>query len=225
MSGLNVVDSSADFNEEQPPDSTYFGVCVGVFDVGHQKTYFEGVEKDAKPNLVIYWELNKLRADGKRFVVWNQYTNSNSPKSRLSEHVCGWTGKSTITGMNLGELIGKSCMITTFNTVSKAGKSYTNIRSVSGLPEGQAPVEPIELLSAETSFVLWLKDKSVDPSYKPGEAAPAPASTGTVTQQTVAVAEEEPAGQPEEIVESAPETANMKEIEPPGVSSSTEVPF
>lgn len=134
---------------ELMPAGIYQAVCYGVWDLGNQKTVWNGQEK-TQHKVVISWEINKTiesegEYKGKRFVISNRYTFSLSEKSNLRKHLESWSGQSLKEyedkGFDLEQLIGKNCMISIIHN-EKGDKTYANVSAVLGCPDGTQKMIP-----------------------------------------------------------------------------------
>lgn len=76
---------------EYPPVGESRAVCV-------ERTFdwlpdFE--TKELKPNIILSFEIEATREDGKRFIIENRYSamvNPDSKKAKLNKHLKGWSG-------------------------------------------------------------------------------------------------------------------------------------
>jgi hypothetical protein len=134
-------------NFERIPAGTHQAVCYAVWDLGYQKTVWNGQEK-VQRKVVISWEIDKKITNegeykGKRFVISNRYTLSLSEKANLRKHLESWSGKSfkeyEQTGYDLEQLIGKNCLLNIVHE-EKNGKTYANISGVMAVPAGTNPL-------------------------------------------------------------------------------------
>jgi len=139
-------------NFELIPAGSHQAVCVKVYDIGIQKTEYQGKEL-IKRQVIIQWILNEKRSiDGKLFICSKKYTNSLHEKSGLLRDLLSWGIKLDDTsikeGFELDDLIGKNCLLT-FAHITKGGKTYSNIVSISALPK-QIPPFTATLENKET---------------------------------------------------------------------------
>jgi len=136
----------------QLAEGTYAAVCTGVVDIGTQLNEFYGKKRD---EVLIIWTLpdELIEVEGEMLPrqVNNTYSATISGASRLRALLEGWRGKrftnEELEGFDLRNILGTSCFVTVKRGVSKAGKEYINVESVSRFPKGVRPldtgVEPI----------------------------------------------------------------------------------
>lgn len=134
---LIVSDNGKDF--ERVPEGTHLATCYMIVDVGTQKTIFNGAEKWIK-KVVLGWELTgELMSDGKPFTITQRYTASLGSKAALRRDLDSWRGKAfteeEAKAFPLVNVMGKGCMLSIVHEESN-GKTYTNIKTVMGLPKG-----------------------------------------------------------------------------------------
>ena len=137
MSWTMKATSGGDF--ESPPEGTHNAVCVGLIDKGTHRREFNG-EAKMRRELMISWEIDEQRNDGKRFRVGSTYTLSFNEKAKLRQHLEAWRGKKMGDGedFDLAAILGKPCML----TLAKNDRGYVNVVGVAGLPKGMAPIAP-----------------------------------------------------------------------------------
>jgi len=133
------------------PAGTFQAVCYGVWDLGTQKSMWDGV---ATPRhvVVIAWEISPRIEEegdykGKRYVVSNRYTASLNSKSNLYKDLVAWRGKgftsAELGGFELEDVIGANCLLQVIHKDSADGsKTYANIGSLISLPEGTPKLTP-----------------------------------------------------------------------------------
>jgi len=145
-----------------PSEENHVAVCVGVWDVGKQKSDFTG-EVLIKHKVVIRWEIDEEITEGeykgKKKCVNKFYNLSLHEKSTLRKEIEGWVGKipkeQLDNGFDLDSLRGKACMLNIVHSESK-GKTYANVKGVTKIPKGITVFEPDNLqayLENEPEFV------------------------------------------------------------------------
>lgn len=143
-----VSQSTGDYEKIKP--GTYPAVCVGVWDLGLQKTVWQGQEKQ-QYKLLIAWMLGEKNSKGESFFITKKYTNSLSEKAYLRKDLSGWFGKDMSKdeagSYDLEDLIGKQCILSIKQ--SDDGR-YTNVNSVS------APMNGVSVKNDE-EIPLWIK--------------------------------------------------------------------
>ena len=127
--------AAADSGSFEPaPEGTHRAVCTRVIDQGTQPSNF-----GPKRKLLLGFELEEKRADGSRFMAFQNATLSTHPKSRLRGLLERWRGRRYDDGdeINIAALVGKSCLL----TLVKNGE-YTNIDGIAPLMKGMEPLSP-----------------------------------------------------------------------------------
>lgn len=115
--------SSGDF--KQPPAGTHLARCIGVIDLGTQKSEYQG-QANIRRQVILRWELpSELMDDGRPFICSKFYTASLNEKSRLYADLVNWRGKEfsadELKGFDAKNVLDKSCMVSiTENDQGKA---------------------------------------------------------------------------------------------------------
>ena len=131
---------------EKCPEGNHVARCYQVIDLGLQETPW-----GAKHKVRLAFELpNELMTEGeqagKPFSVSNNYTISLHEKATLRKHLESWRGRSftdeELAGFDVKNVLGKPCMVQVLHT-RKDDKTYANIASISSLPKGMEPPEPV----------------------------------------------------------------------------------
>src|SRR5690242_4836503 len=107
------------------PEGTHQAVCVDVIDKGMLPNKFK--EGTLQHKIDVAWQINELRDDGKRYLVYKRYTLSLNEKANLRKDLESWRGKGFTRdeemGFDVEKLIGANCLINvTHRTV--ADKTY-----------------------------------------------------------------------------------------------------
>ena len=175
---LIAKNESTGGNFEKTPSGTHQAVCYAVWDLGYQKTSYNGEDK-IQHKAVISWEVNKTiesegEYHGKRFVISNRYTISLYSKAKLREHLESWFGRSFVdeekTGFDLEKLVGKNCLLNIVHNESN-GKTYANISGVMAVTDGTEPMIP-ENNTEPPDWVKKIQSESVQntqPAIQPGD--------------------------------------------------------
>jgi len=141
------------------PAGTWQAVCYGVFDIGLQKSVFNGEEK-IQHKCIVSFEINKIfdtegQYKGKRFVISKRYTVSLHEKSSLRKDLEAWRGKKfteqELEGFDIEKLIGANCLLNISHT-EKDGKTYSNIMAIM---KCQADLKP--LIAENKDMPEWIK--------------------------------------------------------------------
>ncbi len=142
---MPLIATAGDSKNYTPaPEGTHQGVCVDVIDLGMKPNPYKDGALQRKVDLA--WQLNELRDDGKRFVVYKRYTLSVHEKAALRHDLESWRGKPFTRdeemGFDVESVIGANCLI---NVIHKAGtkdatKVFANVVSISPLLKGMPKI-------------------------------------------------------------------------------------
>ena len=153
---------------------TYIAVCVGVIDIGEQKSE---LYSSYAPQVIFIFEIPSARVmiDGEDKPRWLSeiYRVSLNEKANLAKMLTSWRGKAfteeEADGFDLSTMLGKACQPQVLTTTRKDGTPANRIAGVFGLPKGFAeptPENPTLLYSIEdgendvfTSLPEWIRDK------------------------------------------------------------------
>lgn len=146
-----------DFKRLEP--GTHPAVCDMVVLMGYQP----GSAQFPKPKLKVYirWQVPGERTDDDRpMVVGATLTASMNEKAQLRQLLEGWRGKKfsddEAEAFDVAKLIGQACMVSVVEKET-AGKTYSNVASVSKLPKGL----PAPALEGE-ALVYWNRNDAAD---------------------------------------------------------------
>ena len=148
------------------PAGTIRAACFNYWDLGYQKTTFQGNEK-VMPKILIGWEIDERIPDGeyagKRFAVYKKYTKTLYEKGNLCKDLVSWRGKPFTDqekkGFDLDNIIGASCLLTIVHN-QIGDKTYVNIGAITGLMKGMDKL----IVETERTTPDWIKkiqDKAV----------------------------------------------------------------
>lgn len=132
-------------NYAPAPEGTHQAVCVDVIDKGMLPNKFR--EGALQHKIDIAWQINELRDDGKRFVVYKRYTLSLNEKANLRHDLESWRGRPFTRdeemGFDVETVIGANCLL---NVQHKAGKdrTFANVKSVMPLLRGMSKMAAFE---------------------------------------------------------------------------------
>jgi len=136
-----IAKASGDGSNSIPaPAGVHQAVCVDVIDKGMVEVPGYDGKPPAKKHLItLAWQINKLRDDGKRFVLYRRYTLSLNEKAALRRDLESWRGRAFTreeeAGFDVENVIGKNCLINVQHN-TKDAKTYANVISVMPLIEG-----------------------------------------------------------------------------------------
>jgi len=125
------------------PEGTHQAVCVDVIDKGMQPNKFK--EGALQHKIDIAWEINELRDDGKRFVVYKRYTLSLNDKANLRHDLQSWRGKAftfdELAGFDVETVKGANCLVNVQHNKSADGsRTYANVMSIAPLIKGMPKI-------------------------------------------------------------------------------------
>lgn len=146
------------------PEGTYPAICYCIADLGMQ--YNEKFKKLSQKILFI-WEIvddeQRIEIDGemKRRAISRQYTASFAPKSSMYKDIRPWIGREFTPEeqegfFDVGQLLGKPCLLNVIHTTTAEGKTYANVSGIMPLPKSMNVGDP------ENSKVLYDIDESSD---------------------------------------------------------------
>lgn len=131
-----VAETSGDY--ELAPVGVYRAVCTRLLNLGMQETSYGD-----KHQIHLAFEIDENMADGRPFLMMQNYTLSLNPKSRLRADLEKWRGRAftaeELSGFDLKTVLGKPLQISVVH--SQDGK-YANIGSMMPLGRGQQPLAP-----------------------------------------------------------------------------------
>ena len=187
-----VAETSGDY--ELAPVGVYRAVCTRLLNLGMQETNYGD-----KHQIHLAFEIDENMADGRPFLMMQNYTLSLNSKARLRNDLEAWRGRAftaeELSGFDLKTVLGKPLQISVVH--SQDGK-YANIGSMMPLGRGQEALAPSgdllyinSLPEDNASFELLserMKDRiqaglnrmkesinlSVHPDPMPSNPAPAP---------------------------------------------------
>lgn len=114
---------SGDF--QQPPVGTHLARCIGIIDLGTQKSEYQG-QANIRRQVILRWELPEaLMDDGRPFVASKFYTASLNEKAKLYADLVNWRGREftqeELAGFDSKNVLDKTCMVSI--TLSDSGKA------------------------------------------------------------------------------------------------------
>ncbi len=131
-----VSQTSGDY--ELAPVGVYRAVCTRLLNMGIQETNYGD-----KHQIHLAFEIDENMADGRPFLMMQNYTVSLNEKARLRKDLEAWRGRSftaeELGGFDLKSVLGKPLQISVVH--SEDGK-YANIGAMMPLGRGQQPLAP-----------------------------------------------------------------------------------
>ena len=168
-----------DNNVELAPSGNHPAVCVGIYDLGTQKTKSMGEDKYI-PQLLFIWEISAVKQEGEykgqRFHVNRRYTNSDHPKSNLRKDLCSWLNKfltdDEMKAFDLDSLKNEGCLVTMANKEAANGKTYSNITMVASMPVGMPEINVVRPLTETPEWIQKIISQQIPDDYVAPTADP-----------------------------------------------------
>lgn len=127
------------------PAGVHQAVCVDCVDKGLLPNSFRPGTTQHK--IVLAWQIEECRDDGKRFLVYKRYTCSLNEKATLRKDLESWRGKPFTRdeemGFDVESVIGANGLINIQHNESN-GKTYANVVAVMPLAKGMAKIKPVD---------------------------------------------------------------------------------
>lgn len=135
-----IVSGSENKTYAPAPEGTHQAVCVDIIDQGMKPNPFKNGALQSKFDIA--WQINELRDDGKRFVVYKRYTRSLNEKATLRHDLESWRGRpftaSELAGFDMESALGANCLLNIVHKASSTDQSkvYANVAAVMPLIKG-----------------------------------------------------------------------------------------
>jgi hypothetical protein len=152
-----------------PESGTTQAVCCGVWDLGMQKTTFNGEDK-LRRKIVIAWEIQQLidapesEYHGKPYMLSKTYTLSLYENASLRKDLESWRGQpfnaETITeGFDVETLYGINCLlgVTHEQGWKDPSKTFANVSAILPLAKGMTKLEPVR--TKDEAPPKWVQEK------------------------------------------------------------------
>lgn len=147
------------------PAGTHAAVCCDVRDLGVLEVSWQGQTKK-QHKVLISWQIDESRDDGKPFLVSRRYTLSLFDTSGLRKDLEIWRGRAfteaELQGFDLETVIGKGCLLNVVHRQS-GGDTYANVAGVMALPKNM----PAPVVRDYVRFVDREPDPHTSPAYEP----------------------------------------------------------
>jgi hypothetical protein len=148
------------------PTGSVHAVCAGIYDLGVQKTEYNGQERIGS-HTVLYFELNSENDKGERYGIYKWYNSRNFStedrfKPGLQKDIERWfnkqfTNETLKAGFDLESLYGKNCLL---NIIKKQNGKY-KVESVNPVISSMEKIEPIRKLEEVPNFVIEKRKNQV----------------------------------------------------------------
>jgi len=172
---LTIKKQGGDF--EMAPEGTHAARCYQIIDIGVQRVEYKGEQK-LQDKVILSFELpDEKMADGRPFIIHQEYTASLNEKAKLRAHLESWRGKAfseeELMGFDIGALLNQPCLVSISHRVSGSGNNYTVIAGISKPLKGQEipaltnPTLKWEMGGDETNLPEWIQKKVTASVGKP----------------------------------------------------------
>jgi hypothetical protein len=125
-------------NFEPAPAGVHQAVCVDVIDKGILEVTYAGQTKK-QHKIVLSWQIDETRDDGKPFLVSKRYTLSLNEKATLRKDLESWRGKAFTRedemGFDVESVIGANCLLNIQHKTT-GERTYANVVSIMPLVKG-----------------------------------------------------------------------------------------
>lgn len=159
-----------------PEAGTTQAVCCAVWDLGLQKTSFNGEEK-IQHKVIIAWEVTELinapdsEYHSKPYMLNKKYTLSLSEKANLRKDLESWRGhpftaEELAGGFDLEKLYGINCLIGIKHEPDRndPSKVYANVTAILPLTKGTEKIQPLRGKDeAPPKWVIEKQEQAVRP--------------------------------------------------------------
>ena len=129
------------------PEGTFAAVCVDEIDMGQQTSNWNGKERQ-RHVVRLVWQIDELDADGKRYLIKQDYTASLDEKAKLRAHLKSWRGRDFTfdeeAAFDLSQVVGAPCMISIVHNKGSQGGIFSNLGAVMKLPRGMQAVVAVD---------------------------------------------------------------------------------
>lgn len=134
---MAIIATAGDSKTYTPaPAGAHIAVCVDVIDLGMKPNPFRDGAMQRK--IDIAWQIDELRDDGKRHVVYKRYTLSLHEKAALRHDLESWRGRPFTAaeerGFDVESIKGANCILSIQHVPGTKDPSKTFARVVSVMP-------------------------------------------------------------------------------------------
>lgn len=152
-----------------PESGTTQAVCCAVWDLGLQKTSFNGEEK-IQHKIIIAWEISQLidapdsEYHGKPYMLNKRYTLSLGEQANLRKDLESWRGKPFTSeeiqhGFDVESLYGINCLIGIKHEADRKDPSivYANVTAILPPTKGMEKLVPVR--AKDEPAPKWVQEK------------------------------------------------------------------
>jgi len=163
-----MIEASSSSSDYKPIDAgAYIARCFSMVQIGTIEQEYMGETKELN-KVRITWELpneKKVFKEGepeKVLTVSKEFTLSLHEKANLRKFLESWRGRGftdeEAKKFNISKLLGVPCFLSIIHKISRQGKVYADISSISTLPKGMVCPEQV-YHNFEFSFTPFDQDK------------------------------------------------------------------
>lgn len=158
------------------PAGVHQAVCVDVVDKGMvEMPGFDGKPPSKKHVMSVVWQIDELRDDGKRFLIYRRYTLSLNEKASLRKDLESWRGRPFTTDeskrFDVETVIGANCLLNVQHKTS-GDRTYANVASIMPLVKGMPKMVAVDYVRGEEAASASAEDSRDHEDPEP--VAPAP---------------------------------------------------
>jgi hypothetical protein len=146
-----IAKKNAGGDYKLPPEGNHVARCVRTIDLGTQRDEYKGKTKRLH-KVVVGWELPNEKAvfDETRgeepFLVSKKYTLALGERANLRRDLESWRGRSLteveLEAFDISQLLATACMVNVIHRISKKGRKYASVNSITPLPRGMNDYVP-----------------------------------------------------------------------------------
>jgi len=161
MSGPDRVQSKDTGSSFTPhPEAQYASSCVDVIDLGLKLEQYQGQDAREVHKIALVFATGETNAEGFLHTISQEFTNSLHEKANLRRFLESWRGKSYTddqarAGIELHKLYQQPALIVVEHQVSKRGRTFARIASITPLPKQMEPPDVVAYERAE----FWAERK------------------------------------------------------------------
>lgn len=152
-----------------PEAGTTQAVCCAVWDLGVQKTYYNGEER-LQHKIIVAWEIAQnievpdSEYNGKPYMLNKKYTLSLGEKANLRKDLEAWRNKPFTAaeledGIDIESLYGANCLIGIKHVpdVKDPSKVYANVTAILPITKGTTKMTPVR--ARDEAPPKWVVEK------------------------------------------------------------------
>lgn len=126
------------------PEGQFAMSCVDVVNLGINVEVFPGQEPREVEKVALVFASGERQEDGSLTLVTTEMTNSANEKANLRRFIEAWRGRSysadqVAAGLPISKLAGQPALVSIEHVVTRKGKKFAKIKSISPVPQGVTP--------------------------------------------------------------------------------------